>query len=187
MYLNYRMNYYHCVTELKSVNFVGKIHLQNCCIDRDVPYSWSEGVHMSFKIRFISCISIHECRVMNLNEKTARQTCNNLNSRLFFWRVLQVLGTLATRERQEIFYLTVECKIFNKLKVFRVKFRLQSSHQQNSLRHLKAKIFPYLIIIVFEPVFVRWWTPRSDDYSQWLPELWLRFRWGISKMYRLTL
>lgn len=151
MYLNSRMNYFHCVTELKSVNYAGRIHLQNCCIDRDVPYAWSEGVHLSFKIRFISCISMHECRVMNLNEKTARQTHNNLNSSFFFWRDLQVFGTLATRERQEIIYLTVECKTFNKLNRFRVKFRLQSSQQQNSLRCLKAKIFPYLIIIVFKP------------------------------------
>lgn len=160
MYLNSRMDYYHCVTELKSVNYVGRIHLQNWCIDRDVPYAWSGDVHLSFKIWLISCISMHECRVMNLNEKTLRQTHNNLNSSLFFWRGLQVLGTLTTRERQEI-YLTVGCRTFNRLNIFREKFWLQSTQQQNSQRILVAKIFPYLIISVFEPNFI---TPRSDDY-----------------------
>lgn len=186
MYLNSRMNYYHCVTELKSVNYVGSIHLQNCCIARDVPYAWSEDVHLSFKIRLISCISIHECGVMNLNEKTLRQTHNNLNFSFFFCRDLQVLGTLATRERQESFYLTVECRRFNRLNTFRIKFWFQSSQQKNSLRLLKAKIFPYLIIGVFEHKFVRW-TLRSNDYSQWLPELWLSFSSGISEIFLHTL
>lgn len=141
--------------------------------------------HLKFK-RLISWISIHVCWVMNLNEKTLRQTHSNLNSSFFSWRDLQVLGTLATRKRESIFYLTVERRTFYRLNIFRVKFWLQSSQQQNCLRILKGK-FPYLIVSVFEPSFVRWWTLRSDDYSQWLLELWLSFSSGISEMYLLSL
>lgn len=39
MYLNSRMNYYHCVTVLKSVNYLGRIHLETCYTDRYVPYA----------------------------------------------------------------------------------------------------------------------------------------------------